>query len=544
MGRKTKKSRLPDSRNLVRAENAQSSNRADASAGDGRLVLAVCGLLLLAVATVFGQTVGHDFVNLDDQEYVYQNPYVLKGLTGQDIAWAFTHRVSAQWTPLTLLSLMADAQVFGGNGAKADLARLAAGMHFVSVALHAANVVLLFFVLRAMTGDLWPSALVAAIFAVHPLHVESVAWITERKDALSGLFGLLTLAAYVRYAHRPSVVRYLLVAAALALGLMAKPMLVTWPVLLLLLDFWPLRRQWNVQLLVEKVPLLLIVAVFAGIAFVGQQSQNTVASLESVPLTERIARAPVLYVDYLWKSLWPLDLAVLYPKEPLQNYGLAFGTATLLVLLTSAAFWGARRGKPWLAVGWLWFLGTLVPVIGLVQVGSVFQADRFLYLPQIGLCVAIVWGAADLTRAWTNRWPVAMVAAIVVAALIVCGWSQTSYWRNSEALWTHTIACTTDNYIAEGNLARDLADRNLLEPAIKHYRKELEIRPNSVDGHTNVANALARLGRYEEAIAHYRAALAIKPDDKLALHNLAYTLKVYEAARSKRERPNSSSKSQ
>ena len=361
---------------------------------------AVCGLLLLAVVLVFGQTVGHDFVNFDDDDYVYENRHVHEGLTGEGIAWAFTEtHVSAHWHPLTWLSLMADAQVLRPAEGPPDRARLAAGMHLVNVALHAANALLLFLVLRAMTASVWRSALVAAVFAVHPLHVESVAWITERKDVLSGLFGLLALWAYAWYARGPSVVRYLSVAAALALGLMAKPMLVTWPLVFLLLDYWPLGRSGRVGeqgtratvrcgtgqeatsvsrtdsaqpaiprrsaprisqlLVVEKIPLLLLVAASAAVTFLAQRSGGTVVSLESVPISARIARAAVLYVAYLGKTFWPVNLAAVYPGEPMESYWPALGAGVLLALLTAGALWGAWRGQRWLAVGWFWYLGTL-----------------------------------------------------------------------------------------------------------------------------------------------------------------------------------------
>ena len=386
---------------------------------------AVCALLLLAVIAVFGQTAGHDFVNCDDDDYVYENRHVLGGLSGAGTAWAFTqHDVSAQWQPLTLLSLMTEAQVLKPRAGPPDRTRLAAAMHLVNVALHAANAVILFLLLRGMTAAVWRSALTAALFAVHPLHVESVAWITERKDVLSGLFGLLAIASYAWYARRPNVARYLLVATALSLGLMAKPMLVTWPLLFLLLDYWPLGRVQKGRkgerergrkgdtdhlprslspfppfspslLLVEKIPLFLLAAASSAVTLLAQRSAGSVISLESVPIFTRIARAAALYVAYLGETFWPVNLAALYPGGPLEGYGPALGAVVLLALLTAAALWGAWRGQPWLAVGWFWYLGTLVPTIGLVQVGLQVMADRFLYLPQIGLCVALVWGVGS-----------------------------------------------------------------------------------------------------------------------------------------------------
>ena len=501
--------------------------------------LVVCGLLLLAVIAVFGQTAGHNFVNFDDNYYVYENRHVREGLTREGIVWAFTDtHVSSHWHPLTWLSLMADAEALRSGEGLPVLARLAARMHLVNVVLHAANALLLFLVLRAMTASVWRSALVAAVFAVHPLHVESVAWITERKDVLSGLFGLLALGAYVRYARQPSLLRYLSVAAALALGLMAKPMLVTWPFLFLLLDYWPLGRwqgagehggkgegeirrggEWEsgrgrnpplspspylpippsplpftdplrrcpdrplstsfLRLVVEKIPLLLLVAASAAVTFLAQQSGGSVISLESVPISQRISRAAVLYVDYLGKTLWPANLAAMYPIVPMETHWPALGAGILLALPTAGALWGAWRGQRWLAVGWFWYLGTLAPTIGLVQVGSYVMADRFLYLPQIGLCVALVWGAAQMAGSWPLRhWPLAAVSALVVAGLMGTAWPQTSHWRNGETLWTHTLACTAQNSVAHNNLGLALSGRGRVDEAIAHFRKALELKPD------------------------------------------------------------------
>jgi Flp pilus assembly protein TadD len=532
----------------------------------------VCGLLLLAVIAVFGQAAGHDFVNFDDDEYVYENRHVLEGLTGVGTAWAFTgSHVSAHWHPLTWLSLMADAQVLAPRKGPLDRARLAAGMHLVNVALHAANALLLFLVLRTMTSSTWPSALVAAVFAVHPLHVESVAWITERKDVLSGLFGLLALGAYTWYARGPNVVRYLLVATALGLGLMAKPVLVTWPLVFLLLDYWPLGRfsQRRVGgagksssdgalrepaqntderfqgsdsvrnpavsqrfaprtlqvLIVEKIPLLLLVAASATVTFLAQRSGGTVISLQSVPISERIARAAVLYVVYLGKTLWPVNLAALYPGWPVESIWPALGAGILLALLTAGALWGAWHGQRWLAVGWFWYLGILLPTVGLVQVGLQVMADRFLYLPQIGLCMALVWGAAHIAgHGRYRRWLCAAVSALVVAGLMARAWQQTSYWRNSETLWTHTLACTSHNPRAHNSLGTALAGRGQFDEAIDHYRKALEIMPDYVKAHTNLGAALAGRGQFDEAIAHYRKALEITPDDATAHNNLGNVL--------------------
>jgi tetratricopeptide (TPR) repeat protein len=523
MDRSAKNIRVPDEPSGGCQEKPRSGNRST--------VAAVGGLLLLAVIAVFGQTAGHDFVNFDDDLYVFRNRHVLGGLTDAGIAWAFTEtRLSAHWHPLTWLSLMADAQVLAPGEGPQDRARLAAGMHLVNLALHAANAVLLFLVLRAMTASTWPSALVAAVFAVHPLHVESVAWITERKDVLSGLFGLLALGAYVWYARGPSVARYLVVAIALALGLMAKPVLVTWPLVFLLLDYWPLGRfsqrfapRTLQVLVVEKIPLLLLAGTSAVVAFLAQRSGGTVISLQSVPIWERTARAAVLYVVYLGKTFWPVNLAAIYPEGAMESYWPALGAGLLLAALTAGALWGAWRGQPWLAVGWLWYLGTLLPTIGLVQLGLQVRADRFLYLPQIGLCVALVWGARWEVQRLCGHWPSGRLlrgvgGAVLVAGLTVRAWQQTSYWRDSETLWTHTLACTARNPFAHDFLGTVLGGRGEMDKAITHFQKALEFKPDDAEAHYNLGAVLAGRGQVDEAFSHFQKALEIEPDF-LAAHN-------------------------
>ena len=530
MTRRRKKQQAPEPCGPEGSEHAASgivdrlASRAATQSGGSCSVRVVCGLLLLAVVAVFGQTARHDFVSFDDDLYVYENRHVQAGLTGEGIVWAVTQSHFSNWHPLTWLSLMADAHFLRPKQGPLDLARLAAGMHLVNVALHAANVLILFLVLRAMTATLWPSAFVAAVFAVHPLHVESVAWITERKDVLSGLFGLLALAAYTWYARGPSVIRYLIVAAALTLGMMAKSMLVTWPLVFLLLDYWPLQRRLSFRLILEKVPLLLLVAAFAAVTFLAHRGGGSVASLESVSISQRIARAAVLYVVYLGKSFWPVNLA-LYPAQGLESYWTAAGAGVLLALVTAGALWGARCGQRWLAVGWFWYLGALAPTIGLVQVGAQVMADRFLYLPQIGVCAAVAWGAAHAAGFWhSRRWVFAVVAALALAGLIACAWQQTSYWRGSEQLWSHALICDSNNGIAHDNLGRVLADRGEIDEAITHYRRALEIQPDHAGAHNNLGLALVRRGRIDEAISHYRRALAINPEFAGAANNLGIVL--------------------
>jgi tetratricopeptide (TPR) repeat protein len=560
--------------------------------------LLICLLLIASVFVVFGQTVRHGFVNLDDDEYVYENRHVLEGLSAEGIAWAFTHTdAGAYWHPLTVISLMADVQLLKSANRPLDLARLAGRMHLVNVALHAANTLLLFLLMRGMTNTVWRSAMVAALFSVHPLHVESVAWITERKDVLSGLFGMLALIAYVRYAQRPSLLRALCTLVTLALGLMCKPMLVTWPLLFLLLDFWPLERvirqkrhvvvpcppsspsepndtasgevvsaenregetivkketngilderveseygaEYNdfeaerekpvprrlTALILEKLPLLLLVAAFAMATYRAQQSSGAVATLQSVPIFARIARASVIYVGYLGKTLWPSNLAAAYPSEALASRWQIAGAAATFLILTAVAVWGARSGKPWLAVGWLWFLVTLVPTIGLVQVGSEVMADRFLYLPQIGLCVAAVWFLADVAAPLAYGSLVCSIAAtIVLPALAVCAAGQTAFWRDDIALWTRTLDCTTDNYIARLHLGLALSARGQTDKAMPQYEEAIRIRPDFAEARFNLGCHLEVLGRGDAAQYQYETLLRYRPGYVKARNNLGMLL--------------------
>ena len=544
------------------------------------LELAVCGFLLLAVVVVFGQTVRHDFVDFDDNDYVCQNPHVLRGLTAEGIVWAATATHSNNWHPLTWLSHMLDCQLYG---------RRPGGHHLTSVLLHAANAILLFLVLRRMTGDLWPSAFVAVVFAVHPLRVESVAWVAERKDVLSGLFFMLTLWAYLAYVRRPfSWARYLTVVLLFAAGVMAKPMLVTAPFVLLLLDYWPLGRivagtlrvpslnvadtrhvlsaaeQPNEQtahgvcllrrLVAEKIPLLAVAAVSCAAT---TMAQNKIP-LDVVVFSRRLSNAQVSYAAYIGQLFYPAGLSAFYPYPGPQPPWKVWGAVLALAAISLAAAIRWRR-NPYLLVGWLWYLGMLVPVLGLVQVGRQAMADRYTYLPQIGLCVAMAWGAAEIARSWPGlRWVFGSVMAVLTLALMGCAWQQTTYWRDTESLWTHALHCDPRNVLAHNNLAGALAagghfdkamaeyravlkirpyeldaNNNLanllahedqLDEAERYYRQALKARPDSADVHNNLANLLARQGRLDEAVEHYRLALAIRPNYGEAHNNLANRL--------------------
>ena len=495
----------------------------------------ICIFLAAITFAVFGQTVHDDFVNYDDNLYVYENAQVARGLTLNGIAQAFTHGSYDNWDPLTTMSHMLDCQFYGLN---------AGGHHLTNILLHTATAILLFLVLRRMTGALWRSAFVAAVFAIHPLRVESVAWVTERKDVLSGLFFMLTIGAYVRYARRPwSPARYGLVVLLFALGLMSKPMLVTLPFVLLLLDYWPLKRYSHpalaaggagpvdlpgnfsvpLRLIVEKIPLLaLSIALCVATVLV---ERIGIKPIEIYPLPLRIGNALVSYVTYMWQMIYPAGLAVLYPYPA---HGLPVWeiiTAILVLASVSAGVFIWRRTRPYLLVGWLWYLIMLVPVIGLIQVGTQARADRHTYLPQIGLYVLLTWGAADLCAGWRHRRLVlGGIAASVIASLSVDSCLQTAYWRNSESLWTHALACTSDNFIAHNNLGNALLQKGNVEEAIAHFQKALEINPNYTIAHNNLGNALIRKGSVDEAIAHYQRALQITPDSAEAHNNLGGAL--------------------
>ena len=447
--------------------------------GNTRQLWIVCLLLAAIVWAVFGQTLKYDFINFDDCVYVYDNPLIMQGLTATGFATAFSYENTDNWTPLTTLSHMLDCQLFGTH---------AGGHHLTNVLLHTAAVILLFLVLRRMTATLWPSAFVAAVFAIHPLHVESVAWVSERKDVLSGVFFMLTLLAYLRYIRQPgSLARYAAVATFFTLGLMAKPMLVTLPFVLLLLDYWPLHRfapapantapvPWleklpvSARLALEKIPLLLLSAASCIPTILTEQ--NGIRSEDSYRLPLRIANALTSYVIQIGRTFWPAKLAAFYPYPtdglPLTEVSLA----ALLLAGISLAVFLARRKYPYLLVGWLWYLGMLVPVIGLVQVGLQAQADRHTYLPQIGLALLLTWLVTELTVAWRGRrWILGAGALAVLASLTVCAAQLTACWRNSETLWNHAVECTSGNFAAENNLGCYYYVQKDIEQAIPHFLK-------------------------------------------------------------------------
>ncbi|HEY7416059.1 MAG TPA: tetratricopeptide repeat protein, partial [Ktedonobacteraceae bacterium] len=468
-------------------------------------------------------TLRYDFVNYDDPSYVYQNTRITSGLSLSNVVWAFTHVHSENWHPLTTLTHMLDCQLYG----------LKAGWHhFSNVFLHTIAVVLLFLALERMTGAFWRSAFVAAVFAVHPLHVESVAWIAERKDVLSGVFFMLTLLAYFHYARAPSGGRYLTLAVVVALGLMSKPMLVTLPFVLLLLDYWPLARlqarqagfiRRLSQLILEKIPLIALSAASGIVTFLAQR--GAIGWTEQLSVSARISNAIATYVVYIFQMLWPAKLAVFYPhpenRLPMWTITLSL---VLLVGITIAASL-LRKKAPYLIVGWLWYLGMLVPVIGLVQVGWQGHADRYTYLPQIGLYIAVTWAVADLTASWRfQRAVLAAASVLIVATLSWCAWLQTSYWRDSETLFTHALAVTRNNDVALNNLGIIFLDRGQLDDAVSKLRAAIDLRPENGPAHDNLAKALLREGRVSEAMVHYRKFLEIEPGNIEARNTLGTAL--------------------
>lgn len=474
--------------------------------------------LLAAVLIVYNRSCGRGFtfINADDDEYITANPHIQHGITRAGLKWAMTSLHAYNWHPLTWMSLQLDYHLYGLSSA---------GFHFTNVVLHALNTVLLFALLRRLTGAVWCSAAVAAFFGIHPAHVESVAWVTERKDVLSTLFWLLTMAAYAWYAARPSLGRYLLTVLALILGLMAKPMLVTLPAVLLLLDVWPLRR-WpheaaasspfapasGRRLLWEKLPLFLIVAATIPLTLLAQR--GAIRTLDQIPVSLRLANSLVAYVKYLGLMFWPRGLAIYYPHPwkalPLWQPILA---ALLLAGVTVAVCLKWRR-RPYLAVGWFWYLGTMLPVIGLIQVGTHELADRYTYVPSIGLSILVIWGIADLA-AW-RRVPRRLLAAVTAAALAGClilTWRQVGYWKDSETVWRRDLAVARDNALAHDSLAVALLpQKDRLREAREHLQWALRLENRAPWTHGNLAAVEEHFGELDEAAKHYHLAMQLEFD--------------------------------
>jgi len=494
--------------------------------------LLICVTLALATLAVYWQVCNYDFIKYDDDVYVTDNYHVMSGLSVPNVRWAFTTPHAGNWLPLTWLSFMLDCQLFGPNPG---------WMHLVNLLLHIANTLLLFAVLKKMTDSLWPSAFVAALFALHPLHVESVAWITERKDVLSTLFLLLTLAAYVSYVRRRGMVRYLLTVLLFASGLLAKPMLVTLPFLLLLLDYWPLerfaapqavktaaipdRRRVLYRIIIEKIPFLVLSAVSSVITFIVQKGSGAVMDVNTLSLQEGVANAFLSYAKYIGKMFWPQNLAVFYP---LDIAGIPLWQIVLCVLLLLViSIFAVRFGRKhrYLPVGWFWFVGTLIPVIGLVQSGAQSLADRYTYIPLTGLFIIIAFGADRLTAKWNYRkYFLSLLAAVVLGAASVCTSLQLKFWQNSITLFQRTVDVTSNNFIIYNNFANVLGKMGKLNQSLEYLNKALALRPNSAEIHNNLGNAFRELGKVDQAIEHYKEAIKYKPDLADAHFNLGVAL--------------------
>jgi tetratricopeptide (TPR) repeat protein len=503
-------------------------------------IFVVCSLLALVTLACYWPVTTHKFIDIDDHQYIYDNPQVKAGLTWSGVLWAFRSGHASNWHPLTWISHMTDCQLYGLNPA---------GHHLTNLLFHIADTLLLFLLLQRMTGSLWRSACVAALFAWHPLHVESVAWASERKDVLSTFFFLLTLWAYVRYAevqsqdsassdtqhatrNTPHASRYYVLSLCLlALGLMSKPMLVTLPFVLLLLDFWPLQRLrlpaysstlW--PLVREKLPFFALALAASVVTYLVQRTGGAVSSLDLLPLQSRIANALVVYVRYLSHSLWPAQLAVLYPYSRHLPVGAVIAAGLLLIGLSSWFVLRARR-QPFLVVGWLWYLGTLVPTIGLVQVGCQSMADRYMYIPSIGLFVLIVWGVDALLGAWPHkRYLLAAAATLAFAGCLACTWDLLKCWQDSEKLYRHAIAATPDNYIAYDGLGNALGASGKSEEALACYTEAVRLKPSYPEAQYDLGTTLMKRGKLEEAVQHLTAALKNNPAFAHAHINLGKAL--------------------
>jgi tetratricopeptide (TPR) repeat protein len=491
-------------------------------------VISICVVLVLATVIAYEQVRYNDFVGYDDYLCVTENQNVNEGITRESILWAFTTPYAYNWHPLTWLSHMLDCQLFGLNPA---------GHHIINLLFHIANTLLLFWVLKKMTGAIWQSAFVAAVFALHPLHVESVAWAAERKDVLSGFFWMLTMIAYVRYAEQPSIRRYLLVVLAFCLGLLSKPMLVSLPFVLLLLDYWPLGRgRRGLQnssealsqsesigpgphklpagrLIVEKILLFVLAAASSLVTYIIQQQEGAVAGADKLPMTIRTTNALVSYISYIGKMVYPSRLAVFYP-HPLNKLPIwqLIVSAVMLAVISAIVIYMGRRRR-YLVVGWLWYLGTLVPVIGLVQVGLQATADRYTYLPLIGIFIMMSWGAADLTAKWRYRnTGLGITASIILVVLLICTRMQLRYWQNSITLFGHALEVTENNPTMQNNYGNALFEKGQLEESVTHFNEALRLRPEDFEARYNLGLAFLRLGKIDEAIACFTESL--KTSDK------------------------------
>jgi protein O-mannosyl-transferase len=496
--------------------------------------------LITVILAVYWQVTSFEFINLDDPLYVIGNQSIRHGINPESIKWAFSSvEYASNWHPITWISHALDIQFFGMNP----------GMHHLTnVIFHIVNTILLFIVLEKMTGALWRSAVVAALFALHPLHVESVAWISERKDVLSTFFWLLTMLGYIWYIQQRTVLRYLVVILSYILGLLSKPMLVTLPFILLLLDYWPLNRLETIQkvdirsshgndivgsggwwsrlstLILEKIPLILCALISCGVTFYAQLSSGAVNSLEKIKLIIRIANAIISYVVYLEKMVWPIKLAVFYPYPEIINPFEAL-LCTLFLLIITTLILIAARNLPYLAVGWVWYLVTLIPVIGIVQVGAQQLADRYTYISLVGIFIIVVWGFTDILTRWRyGKVVLGVLSAFVFTLLMITTWEQLGTWKDSETLFRHALAVTKNNYLAHNNLGVAISTRGDIEGAIWHYRQAIKIKPNYIRACDNIGFKLFDEKKYNEALNQFQECLKIDPENSITHIGLGDTL--------------------
>ena len=506
--------------------------------------IVICMFLVVATFAIYWQVKDHEFLNYDDNIYVTENLNVQAGLTSESVSWAFTTSHHANWFPMTWLSHMLDYELYGSHPK---------GHLLTNVFFHMANALLLFMVLLRMTGALWQSGFVAVIFALHPFNVESVAWVAQRTNVLSTFFWLLTMWAYIRYVEKPNIKRSGLMVLFFALGLMSKPMLVTLPFVLLLMDYWRLRRfklgqeKGNgdipekytdkgpdiLRLVREKIPLFLLATGAGIVTFIVQKSSGALQAMETISLSARLTNAMVSYLEYLEKTVWPKGFAVFYPHpgNALAAWkGILCGLA--LVGITAIVIKFIRKA-PYLAVGWFWYLGTLVPVIGIVQVGGQAMADRYAYVPLIGIFIIVAWGLPELMAKWRHKKKVLSISAgILIPTLMVMTWTQVGHWKNSITIFKHAIRVTDKTYPtfarAHNNLGIALVAEQKNEEAISHYKMAIKLKPNYAKAYSNLGAALFSIKKTEEAISHYKMAIKIKPDYALAQKNLETVLRLME----------------
>jgi tetratricopeptide (TPR) repeat protein len=479
-----------------------------------KLFLGICVLLAATTFSVYFQVRNFDFINFDDNVYIYENQNIQQSITSHTFKWLFNIGYASNWHPLTWISHLIDWQLFGGNAGR---------HHLVSVLFHIANTILLFCFFKKTTSLIWSAFFIAVFFAIHPLHIESVAWVAERKDVLSTFFWLLTMLAYVNYANKQKLKWYFITLILFILGLMSKPMLVTLPFVLLLLDYWPLERKFSKTLLLEKIPMLLISGVSCVMTYIAQQKSGAVYALKELGVKERLFNAAASYAKYIGKMFWPKDLTVFYPYSVDSEYKI-IGAAVFLVVVTLFVVLRAGKNK-YLFTGWFWYLGTLVPVIGLVQVGGQAMADRYTYFTLTGLFIMVVFGGAELAKKLKlSEKIIASAAALIVTVLAISTFFQLQYWQNSFTLFERALAINQDNALARLHIAKAYCDIGQNERGIEEYRKYLQMEPADAAVNRDFAMVLSRSGKYDEAAEEFKKYLEMRPDDVNALNDLGVAL--------------------